>query len=138
VAGIVVTEVLRVGEAEPARARRPDPDCERADCRGKQHNRGVVGKFGGDALTVVFPARGTSSRAPRRAVACALAMQDAMVGNDAVATAVGTFRLEAKIGVASGAVLCTTGRRPRDAAGICRRRIGHRPLRRRRASRGAG
>jgi class 3 adenylate cyclase len=35
-------------------------------------------------------------------------MQDAMVGNDAVATAVGTFRLEAKIGVASGAVLCTT------------------------------
>ena len=31
-----------------------------------------------------------------------------MVGYDAVATAVGTFRLEAKIGVAAGAVLCTS------------------------------
>ena len=70
--------------------------------------RGVVGKFGGDALTIIFPAQGKRSRAPRRAVACALAMQDAMVGYDAVATAVGTFRLEAKIGVAAGAVLCTS------------------------------
>ena len=70
--------------------------------------RGVVGKFGGDALTVIFPAQGKRSRAPRRAVACGLAMQDAMVGYDAVATAVGTFRLEAKIGVAAGAVLCTS------------------------------
>ena len=70
--------------------------------------RGVVGKFGGDALTIIFPAQGKGSGAPRRAVACALAMQDAMVGYDAVATAVGTFRREAKIGVAAGAVLCTS------------------------------
>ena len=69
---------------------------------------GIVGKFGGDALTVVFPDRGKRSLGPRRAVACALAMQDAMVGYDAVATDAGTFRLEAKIGAAAGAVLSTT------------------------------
>ena len=44
---------------------------------------------------------------------CALAMQDAMVGYDAVATDVGTFRLEAKIGAAAGAVLSTTVGDPR-------------------------
>lgn len=70
--------------------------------------RGIVGTFGGDALTIVFPAHGKRSRAPWRAVACALDMQLAMAGYDAVPTTAGTFRLEAKIGLGAGDVLSTT------------------------------
>ena len=65
---------------------------------------GIVGKFGGDALTVLFPSR-RRAVAARRAVACALELQRASLGREAVETAAGAFRLELKVGLAIGSVL---------------------------------
>ena len=69
---------------------------------------GTVGKFGGDALTVVFPARSKRSTAAHRALACALAMQRATLRHGSIETVAGRFELGAKIGVAFGQVLCTS------------------------------
>ena len=70
---------------------------------------GVVCKFGGDALTVIFPyhvrARGSVTR---RAVTCAHAMQAAMPDYAAIPTSAGTFGLAMKIGVARGSLLSMT------------------------------
>lgn len=89
---------------------------------------GIVGKFGGDAMTVLFPylpddpdarfpgeaealrpllhnadaARMTS--AARRAVCCALAMQRDMTRYAAIRTSAGPFALAMKAGLAAGAV----------------------------------
>src|SRR5689334_7181465 len=58
------------------------------------HYGGVVCKFGGDAMTVIFPyparARGAVTR---RAVSCAHAMQAAMTDYAAIPTSAGTFGL---------------------------------------------
>ena len=70
---------------------------------------GIVCKFGGDALTVIFPyhvrARGSVTR---RAVTCAHAMQAAMPDYAAIPTSAGTFGLAMKIGIARGSLLSMT------------------------------
>ena len=68
-----------------------------------------VGKFGGDALTVVFPTDvDGESEGCRRAVQCALDMQAASRGQRDVDTSAGTFSLSCKIGLGFGDVLSTT------------------------------
>jgi class 3 adenylate cyclase/tetratricopeptide (TPR) repeat protein len=70
---------------------------------------GIVCKFGGDALTVIFPyhvrMRGSVTR---RAVTCAHAMQAAMPDYAAIPTNAGTFGLAMKIGIARGSLLSMT------------------------------
>ncbi|MEO7912227.1 MAG: adenylate/guanylate cyclase domain-containing protein, partial [Roseiflexaceae bacterium] len=70
---------------------------------------GIVCKFGGDALTVIFPyhlrVRGSVTR---RAVTCAHAMQAAMTEYAAIPTNAGTFGLAMKIGIARGSLLSMT------------------------------
>jgi class 3 adenylate cyclase/tetratricopeptide (TPR) repeat protein len=69
---------------------------------------GTVGKFGGDAMTVLFPVRGSRSAAARRAVRCALAMQAETTRHTAISTSAGTFGLALKTGLALDRVLCTS------------------------------
>lgn len=70
---------------------------------------GIVGKFGGDALTVLFPyRRKTQPATVRRAIQCALDMQAAMRGYEAIGTSAGVFNLAMKAGLAMGRLLCTT------------------------------
>ena len=73
---------------------------------------GIVTKFGGDALTVLFPcdAPFTASigKAARRALGCALAMQEAMPDYQSVPTIAGPFNLGMKAGLALGPVFCST------------------------------
>src|SRR5262245_10787257 len=70
---------------------------------------GIVGKFGGDAMTVLFPyTRRTQAAAVRRAMQCALDMQARMDRYASIPTSVGTFSLAMKAGLALGQVLCTT------------------------------
>lgn len=70
---------------------------------------GSVGKFGGDAITVLFPFEAaTHSDTVRRAMQCALDMQAAMQEYESVPTSVGSFRLTMKIGLGMGQVLCMT------------------------------
>jgi len=69
---------------------------------------GIVGKFGGDALTVLFPANNHPMLAVQRAVACALELQSATARFAEVETSGGVFRLQLKVGVAVGPVLSTT------------------------------
>ncbi|MBI3244728.1 MAG: tetratricopeptide repeat protein [Chloroflexi bacterium] len=70
---------------------------------------GIVAKFGGDALTVLFPFDSKSRQsAARQAVQCALDMQAAMSRYAAIPTSAGTFRLAMKAGLASGPVFCAT------------------------------
>lgn len=72
---------------------------------------GIIGKFGGDAMTVLFPCPGEAAERPetvRRALQCALAMQARMGDYAAIATSVGTFSLAMKAGLAGGPVFCTT------------------------------
>ncbi len=69
---------------------------------------GIVGKFGGDALTVLFRARGRPDLAAERAIACALEMQAATTRFAEVETSGGVFRLRLKVGIAVGRVLSTT------------------------------
>src|SRR5215216_721134 len=70
---------------------------------------GIVCKFGGDALTVIFPyhmrMRGSVTR---RAVTCAHAMQAAMPDYAAIPTSAGMFGLAMKIGIARGSLLSMT------------------------------
>ncbi|HET9221354.1 MAG TPA: adenylate/guanylate cyclase domain-containing protein, partial [Roseiflexaceae bacterium] len=70
---------------------------------------GIIGKFGGDAMTVLFPtARSARAATARRAIQCALDMQAAMGRYAAIETSAGTFSLAMKAGLALGPVLCTT------------------------------
>jgi class 3 adenylate cyclase/predicted ATPase len=70
---------------------------------------GIVAKFGGDALTVLFPYNSaTRQNAARRAAQCALDMQAAMPRYAAIPTSAGTFRLAMKAGLACGPAFCVT------------------------------
>ncbi len=70
---------------------------------------GIIGKFGGDSMTVLFPtARCGRSDTARRAVQCALDMQAAMQRYAALETSAGVFSLAMKAGIAAGPVFCTT------------------------------
>jgi adenylate cyclase len=70
---------------------------------------GIIGKFGGDAMTVLFPCtRRNGAAVARRAIQCALDMQANMQRYAAIPTSVGTFGLAMKAGLALGPVLCTT------------------------------
>ncbi len=70
---------------------------------------GIIGKFGGDAMTVLFPYTGDTRTATiRRAIHCALAMQADMHRYEAIPTSAGTFSLAMKAGLAIGPVFCTT------------------------------
>lgn len=69
---------------------------------------GIIGKFGGDAMTVLFPYQTSHAQAAtvRRAIQCALDMQANMRRYEAIATSAGTFSLTMKAGLAMGRVLC--------------------------------
>src|SRR5262245_30329260 len=70
---------------------------------------GIIGKFGGDAMTVLFPyTTRTRAATARRAIQCALDMQAAMGRYAAIPTSVGTFGLAMKAGLALGPLFCTT------------------------------
>src|SRR5436190_17933047 len=70
---------------------------------------GIIGKFGGDAMTVMFPfTRRSRAATARRALQCALDMQAAMQRYVAIPTSVGAFGLTMKAGLAIGSMLCTT------------------------------
>jgi class 3 adenylate cyclase/tetratricopeptide (TPR) repeat protein len=72
-------------------------------------HRGVVAKFAGDAMTIVFPCAGARrSTAARQALQCALEMQDGMRGFSAVETSAGRHALAMTAGAAFGVVLTTT------------------------------
>jgi len=69
---------------------------------------GSVAKFAGDAITAVFVYDRRSRRATvRRAIRCALDMQAAMAGFEAVDTRAGRFGLAMRAGLAAGPVLPT-------------------------------
>ncbi|MBL8162264.1 MAG: tetratricopeptide repeat protein [Anaerolineae bacterium] len=68
---------------------------------------GIIGKFGGDALTILMPyTEQTQSAVARRAMQCAVETQAFMQANETIHTRVGNFKLAIKIGVAQGPVLC--------------------------------
>ena len=71
---------------------------------------GIVGKFGGDALTVFFPILTENGRegTARRAMQCALEMQANMQQYAALTTNAGTFSLTMKAGLAYGLLLYMT------------------------------
>jgi len=70
---------------------------------------GIVGKFGGDALTVLFPCTPrTRPATARRALQCALEMQANMGRYENISTSAGAYSLAMKAGLALGPVLCTT------------------------------
>lgn len=70
---------------------------------------GLVGKFGGDALTALFPVRGKHARGTtRRAVQCALELQASEHFAREVDTIAGQFTLSARAGLALGPVLTAT------------------------------
>lgn len=70
---------------------------------------GIVGKFGGDSLTVLFPYKQSDVSPPGdRALQCALEMQRNLAGYQELPTSAGSFSLGLRIGLASGPVLCTT------------------------------
>jgi adenylate cyclase len=70
---------------------------------------GIIGKFGGDAMTVLFPyEESTRVATTRRAIQCALDMQAMMPRFAAIPTSAGAFSLGMKAGLALGPVLCVT------------------------------
>jgi adenylate cyclase len=69
---------------------------------------GIVGKFGGDAMTVLFPAGRSRPAAARRAVTCALTMQAETKRHAVLPTSAGTFGLALTAGLALERVLCTS------------------------------
>ncbi len=74
---------------------------------------GIIGKFGGDAMTVLFPYHAAESQATaRRAVQCALEMQARMGDYAAIPTRSGAFGLTMKAGLAAGPLFCTTAGDP--------------------------
>lgn len=69
---------------------------------------GIIGKFGGDAMTVLFPYSGsTRTSTVRRAIQCAVEMQANMHQYEAIPTSAGTFGLAMKAGLAMGTTLAT-------------------------------
>lgn len=70
---------------------------------------GIIAKFGGDALTVLFPYRSrTRFNTVRRAIQCALDMQTQIMPHyKEVPTSLGMFSLAMKAGLAIGPVVCT-------------------------------
>lgn len=69
---------------------------------------GIIGKFGGDAMTVLFPYEvETWSIVTQRALQCALEMQARMSEYVAIPTQIGVFSLTMKVGLAAGSVFCT-------------------------------
>ena len=75
---------------------------------------GIVGKFGGDAMTIFFPCdNGNQREIGRRAIQCALHMQAEMSKYATIETRVGTFSLSMKMGLAIGSIFCTTVGDPR-------------------------
>jgi class 3 adenylate cyclase/tetratricopeptide (TPR) repeat protein len=68
---------------------------------------GNVGAFGGDALTVVFPAGDDPTAAARRAVQSALDLRASTSRYAAITTSAGPGALHVKIGMAAGEVLTT-------------------------------
>ncbi len=69
---------------------------------------GMIGRFGGDAMTVLFPyTPATHRKVARTAIQCALDMQRRMVAYQAIKTSAGTFRLSMKAGLADGQVFTT-------------------------------
>lgn len=69
---------------------------------------GMIGKFSGDALTVLFRfTTETRIATIRRAIACALTMQQQMSRYASMHTSAGICSLEVKIGLALGPVVCT-------------------------------
>ena len=70
---------------------------------------GIIGQFGGDSLTVLFPyTEDTQAATTRRAIQCALDMQASMDRYESIPTRVGTFKLSMKAGLAAGCFLCMT------------------------------
>ena len=70
---------------------------------------GIIGKFGGDAMTILFPyTQRTQQATVRRALQCALEMQANMHRYEAMPTSAGPFNLAMKAGLAMGPILCTT------------------------------
>lgn len=74
---------------------------------------GIIGTFGGDAMTVLFPYGAAQTADPpdpatvRRALQCAFAMQERMHYYATLQTQAGTFSLTMRVGVAAGPVFCT-------------------------------
>jgi class 3 adenylate cyclase/tetratricopeptide (TPR) repeat protein len=66
---------------------------------------GIVAKFGGDALTVLFPESRRSEAASRRAVRAARDLQARVRHDDLVETSTGDYRLTLRVGLARGRVL---------------------------------
>ncbi len=67
---------------------------------------GVVAKFAGDAMTIIFPFQAANRAATtRRAVRCALDMQNNMGRYAAIPTSAGTFSLAMTAGLALGPII---------------------------------
>ena len=62
---------------------------------------GTIGKFAGDALTVLF----TGDHAGQRAIACTLALRDVVTSEGAFQTRAGRFTIQMKFGLAAGRIL---------------------------------
>ncbi|MBN1314485.1 MAG: tetratricopeptide repeat protein [Anaerolineales bacterium] len=74
---------------------------------------GIIGQFGGDAMTILFPYDDSTGReTARRAIQCALNMQKKMVDYHAIPTSAGVFNLTMKAGLGQGPILCTTAGDP--------------------------
>lgn len=70
---------------------------------------GIIGKFSGDAMTVLFPFNAGNKKAVvRRAIQCAVEMQSNMSDYQDIPTSAGPFSLAMKAGLALGPVICTT------------------------------
>lgn len=70
---------------------------------------GIVAKFAGDAMTIIFPYQNNNCRAVvRRAVQCAVDMQARMYHYAALQTSAGEFGITMKAGMSMGSVLCTS------------------------------
>ncbi|GAB4581020.1 MAG: adenylate/guanylate cyclase domain-containing protein [Anaerolineales bacterium] len=69
---------------------------------------GIIGKFGGDAMTVLFPFSAENrGLVVHQAIQCALDMQARMSDYKAIPTSAGIFELAMKAGLASGSLLTT-------------------------------
>ncbi len=71
---------------------------------------GIIGKFGGDSMTVLFPCSNGEScgTVAHRAVQCALEMQLHMKEYERIETSGGIHSIRMKSGLAAGAVFCTS------------------------------
>ena len=70
---------------------------------------GIIVKFAGDAMTIIFPYQRNNCRAvTRRAIQCAVDMQAKMHHYAALQTSAGVFGITMKAGMSMGSVLCTS------------------------------